>query len=31
MLVFTLPIVMMRYARQQYVARTEDSVANSSD
>jgi len=26
MLVFTLPIVMMRYAQQQYVARTEDSV-----
>jgi HD-GYP domain-containing protein (c-di-GMP phosphodiesterase class II) len=26
MLVFTLPIIMMRYAQQQYVARTEDSV-----
>jgi diguanylate cyclase (GGDEF)-like protein/putative nucleotidyltransferase with HDIG domain len=26
MLVFALPIVMMRYAQQQYVARTEDSV-----
>ena len=25
-LVFTLPIIMMRYAQQQYVARTEDSV-----
>lgn len=26
MLVFTLPILMMRYAQQQYVARTEESV-----
>lgn len=26
MLVFTLPIIMMRYTQQQYVARTEDSV-----
>jgi diguanylate cyclase (GGDEF)-like protein/putative nucleotidyltransferase with HDIG domain len=26
MLVFTLPIIMMRYAQQQYVARTEESV-----
>ncbi|MEO7908192.1 MAG: diguanylate cyclase [Roseiflexaceae bacterium] len=26
MLIFTLPILMMRYAQQQYVARTEESV-----
>jgi diguanylate cyclase (GGDEF)-like protein/putative nucleotidyltransferase with HDIG domain len=26
MLIFTLPMIMMRYAQQQYVARTEDSV-----